>query len=90
MKQRKIKSFNVDLISMITTIVMMIALGIAIGIYIENTSLIECEDNPFVYGSQMMEKKYDAKFFGTGQFMTLGTPMIYFDSTNMTIEPYKN
>lgn len=84
--KKKIRTFQLDWISFLVLIVILIALGIAIGIWTEQFNLTTCEENPFIYGSQMLEKKYDAKFVGSGYFMTMGSPIISFDSTNMTVD----
>ena len=84
--KKKIRTFKLDLISIITIIVITIALGMAIGIYIERTSLTECEADPFVYGSQVLEREYNAEFHGNGYFSVVGSPTLFFDSKNMTLE----
>ena len=81
---------KLDRLSILIVILLSICLGFAIGIWYNSVDLTDCEENPFVYGSQVLESKYGVGFFGSGQFLSIGTPTIYFNSKNMTIEPFQS
>lgn len=83
------KKINVDTINIIIIIIMVFVLGIALGYWLNQTGLTECESNPLVYAAQKYEKETGYEFFGYGMFNTLSSPNVVFNSSDVTFSNLK-